>query len=103
MNLPIWQLILIIICATTIWDIIRVLVFKVMAKRFRIFAIVPDTEQARLAFVANKLNVDVTNIVVEGNVFYDLDNPDEKYILTCVPAYVLETEAEHLANQSNKK
>lgn len=90
MTLEIWQLILIIFLGATVYDIIRVLLLKIVSKRVRIFSIVPDTEQLRLKYVAGQLGVEVIDIVSDNGIYYDINHPNKRYKITSVAGYTLE-------------
>lgn len=88
-DISIVQILGIALCSVFVADFIRLLTIKVVGKRIRVFAVVPDTEQARLTYVSEKLGVPVTKIVVNGNVYYDIDNSEVEYTIQCVPSYQL--------------
>lgn len=101
--LHIWQLIFILIVASIFWDFIRILVFKLMSKRIRLFALVPDTEQTRISFVSKKLGVSPADIIIEKNVYYDVNHPETRYVLDIQGAYVLENEEDYLKRLEESK
>lgn len=90
MEISMLKLIMICVVTTIVWDFFRLLVLKFLSKRMRVFAIVPDSEQLRLKYVSQKLNIEVTDIVVDGNIYYDINNPNETYRITCTTSYLLQ-------------
>lgn len=89
MELNAFQIILICLGAVIVADFIRLLSLKLLSKRFRLFAIVPDTEQSRLEFISKQLGVDTTDIVLQEDTYFDINDTKTEYKLTCVPSYVL--------------
>lgn len=82
--------IFIVILATIVWDFFRLLMLKLLSKKLRFFAILPDTEQLRLSSVSKQLGVPSTKIVVNEDTYYDIDNPDKVYKITCTTNYLLQ-------------
>lgn len=87
MNLSTFQIVLIVFGSIIVADTLRLLVLKVMSKKFRIFAFVPDTDNARLEFIAKKLGVETTDIVNQDGVYFNINDVDTQYEIVCVPDY----------------
>lgn len=85
-----WQIIVYTLLILLMSDFVRLLFIKLMSKRIQLFAIVKDTEQLRLQYISEKLNVPVTDIVhKEGNIYYIVSDPNEEYVIRPSTGYLL--------------
>lgn len=92
MYLEIWQMVVGVILILIVVDFIRLVALKLLGKRFRLFALLPDNDNYRLEWVAYKWNVETTEVIhnIEDNTFALVTNPSEKYKVVPIIGYKLE-------------
>lgn len=92
MQIEIWQMIIGFILLMTLTDFIRLLSIKLMAKKFRLFALVGDNDNLRLEYAAFKLGAETTEIVhnIDDDTYYLVTEPSIRYKIRPITGYMLE-------------
>lgn len=92
MQIEIWQMIIGFILLMTLTDFIRLLTIKLMAKKFRLFALVGDNDNLRLEYAAFKLGAETTEIVhnIDDDTYYLVTEPSIRYKIRPITGYMLE-------------
>lgn len=92
MQVEIWQLVIGAILFLIVVDFIRLLVLKLVGKKIRMFALLPDNDNYRLEWVAYKWDVETTEVIhnIEDNTYALVTNPSEKYTIKPIIGYQLE-------------
>lgn len=92
MHIETWQLVIGFILLMTLVDFIRLLAVKLMAKKFRMFALVGDNDNLRLEYAAFKLDAETTEIVhnIDDDTYYLVTDPSVRYKIRPITGYILE-------------
>lgn len=105
MQIEIWQLIIGFILLMTLVDFIRLFTIKLMAKKFRMFALVGDNDNLRLEYAAFKLGVETTEVVhnIDDDTYYMVTEPSVRYKIRPITGYLLEDVKDIAKKSKNKK
>ncbi len=105
LEVEIWQLIVGFILLMTLTDFIRLLCVKLMAKKFRVFALVGDNDNLRLEYAAFKLGAETTEVVhnIDDDTYYLVTEPSIRYKIRPITGYMLEDVKDIAKKSKNKK
>lgn len=105
MQLAVWQIIVGAIMVIAGADFIRLLLVKLVGKKYRMFALVPDNDNLRLEYVAFKWDAETTEVVhdIENDEYYLVNDPDVRYKVQPITGYKLVKSEEYEALKEKRR